>query len=221
MADEISDLQHDYLAEIYQIAQLVGGAPDHMVTSSELAARLDASQSTVNRVIERLRSKHLITHERYVGVQLTAQGINAAEHVLRKQAIIEAFLVHTMGFAWHEIYEEARRIRRGANDRVVARMWALAGEPVRSPFGDWIDPAQPAPPEIPLIAAEPNRDYHMARVFTRQADRLSYLAALGLQPGVPFRLLHKAPFNGPLQIQLQREYRIIGYALARLLTVLE
>jgi len=217
---KISNLQQDYLAEIYHAGQIESNSSNGLVSSSDLENRLFTSQSTVNRMIERLRAAGLVDHQRYVGVQLTERGRQEALRILRKQAIIESFLVTVMHFGWHEVYDEARHMRHHISDKVLARMWELAGRPVYSPFGEWINGTGPEQhSEIILRDADTTQDYRIARVLTRQSDRLEYLAALQLTPGTTLHLLHKAPFNGPIQIQLEAEYRIIGHELAELLTV--
>lgn len=213
-------MQRDYLAEIYHLGQIESNGSTSFVSSADLGERLFASQSTVNRVIERLRDAQLIDHQRYVGVQLTEHGRQEALAILRRQAIIETFLVNVMGFGWHEIYEEARHMRHHIGERVLERMWEVAGRPQRSPFGEWIDVTeQEDHAEIILSDADTTQDYRIARVLTRQPDRLEYLAALQLTPGIRLHLHHKAPFNGPIQIHLEREYRIIGHELAKILMV--
>lgn len=217
---KVSNLQRDYLAEIYHLGQIESNGSSGLASSAVLGERLFASQSTVNRVIERLRDEGLIEHQRYVGVQLTERGRKEALAILRKQAIIEAFLVNVMDFGWHEVYAEARRMRHSVSEIVLERMWEIAGRPQRSPFGEWIDGSEREDhAEVILSDANTTQDYHIARVLTRQPDRLKYLAALQLTPGIRLHLYHKAPFNGPIQIHLEREYRIIGYELAKMLTV--
>jgi DtxR family Mn-dependent transcriptional regulator len=217
---KVNSLQRDYLAEIYQLGHIEANSSSGLVTSADLSERLFASQSTVNRVIERLRNAELIAHQRYVGVQLTERGQQEARAILRKQAIIETFLVNVMGFGWFEVYEEARRMRHRVSETLLERMWNMAGRPERSPFGEPIDaPDHEDQPEINLSDADTTHDYRIARVLTRQPDRLEYLAALELTPGTKLHLLHKAPFNGPIQIHLERDYRIIGHELAQMLTV--
>lgn len=215
---KVSALQRDYLAEIYQACHIERLNGERWISSGDLAQRMNISQSTVNRVVERLRERHLIEHHRYVGVQLTPQGRRIAHHILRDQAIIESFLVVVMGFAWQDVYMEARNIRQGVNDLILQRMWGLAGQPTHSPFGEPIGGEQHKD-EALLNDAHPKRDYRIARILTRQKDRLDYLAALGLMPGVLLHLAHKAPFDGPLQIQLGREYRVLGHQLAHKITV--
>ena len=56
-------------------------------------------------------------------------------------------------------------------------------------------------------------------MLTREPDRLEYLAALHLLPGARLELIHAAPFNGPIQLKMGREFRIIGHNLAEMICV--
>ncbi len=71
----------------------------------------------------------------------------------------------------------------------------------------------------PLNSVEPGETYVLSRVNTHEADKLQYLGTLGLKPGVRFALTARAPFNGPLQLKMGEEYRIIGHNLAELIKV--
>lgn len=217
---EITPLLRDYLAEIYQAAQIELNGKNGFVSTSELAERMAASQPTVNRTVERLFDFQLIQYERYVGVKLTAQGQQEAADVLRKQAVLESFLVNVLKFQWHQVYVEARQMRHHISDAVINRMWEAAGRSLRSPFGEWIDPPQIEPPQVLLANAEDQQDYQIARILTRQPDRLEYLAALGLTPDVRVHIHHKAPFHGPIQLHLDTEYRIVGHELAKVITLI-
>jgi len=218
---KLSNLHLDYLAEIYHASIIETGGQVKSVSSAELAGRLLTSQSSVNRIIERLNDMKLIDYERYVGVTLNDIGVKTSRELLRKQAIIETFLMHTLQFEWHMIYDEARTMRHHVSEAVLQRMWDITGCPPQSPFGEWIDrQRQTDHNDTILIDADIKKSYRIARVLTRQSDRLQYLSALGLIPGVELNLLHKAPFDGPIQIQLDREYRILGHELATMITVI-
>ena len=62
--------------------------------------------------------------------------------------------------------------------------------------------------------------FKVTRMRTRESDRLSYIEALGLLPGCELEVIHKAPFNGPMQLKINNEYRIIGHNLAELIRVI-
>ena len=217
--NEVTPLLRDYLAEIYQASHIELNGKNGYISTGELAERLATSQPTVNRMVERLHDAQLIRYERYVGVKLTTQGHQEAAALLRKQAVLEGFLITVLGFPWHQVYAEARQMRHQVSETVIDRMWQAAGSPARSPFGEWIDPPENDQPEILLTTAEDHRDYNIARILTRQTDRLEYLAALGLKPEVRLHIHHKAPFHGPIQLHLDSEYRIVGHELAKLLTL--
>jgi Fe2+ transport system protein FeoA len=70
-----------------------------------------------------------------------------------------------------------------------------------------------------LSDADVNIDLVITRVRTRESDRLEYMAALGLTPSTHLQVLHRAPFNGPLQLKVGSEYRIVGHNLAELIKV--
>jgi DtxR family Mn-dependent transcriptional regulator len=42
----------------------------------------------------------------------------------------------------------------------------------------------------------------VARVAEQQADRLRYLADLGLIPGAELRIVTRAPFDGPISVMV-------------------
>lgn len=219
---KMSALLYDYLAEIHYLME-VSERDDDYVPTADIAASLMYTQSTVNRVIERLREMALIEHKPYTGVRLTEKGRNAALECLRKQRILEAFLVNVMKFEWHEVYIEARAMRHNISETMLQSMWRIAGHPSASPFGevicDALDEMQVAPQEFSLTTAPLGEHYTISRVMTRATDRLEYLGALGLRPGTKLTLLHRAPFDGPIQLQIDREYRIVGHELGRMIHV--
>lgn len=218
--DQLSTTMRDYLVQIYRLSN--EQTPTDYVSTSDLADALQVSAPAVNRMVTKLRELEMLHHERYQGIALTEQGKREALKQLRRQHIAEAFLVDVMGFAWHEVSDEAERMSTALDEKVLARMLEMVGNPTHSPHGVPIpnpDGTFATQEDTLLAQAETNRDYTITRITTREADRLEYLDALGLKPGKTFTLLHAAPFNGPMQLQLDREYRIIGYNLAELIWV--
>lgn len=218
MPNELSPTMLDYLAEVYRLGDRTPG----YVNTSALADLMGVSAPAVNRMVTRLKELGLLEHEPYQGIRLTPDGAREALKHIRRQRIAEAFLVKVMGFGWHEVYSEAQAMSATLSEALVARMWQMAGQPAACPHGEPI----PAPDgtltemsDFPLATAPINADYLITRVRSREPDRLEYLAALGLLPGTRLHLLHIAPFNGPLQLRLAKEFRIIGHNLAEMVLV--
>lgn len=221
MTDEqLSGTMRDYLVKIHQLSETKHD--EEYVSTSDLADVLRVSAPAVNRMITKLRDLGLLHHERYQGIALTETGMREALKQLRRQRIAESFLVNVMEFGWHEVHAEAEQLGSALDEKVLARMLEMAGNPTRSPHGAPIPAADGSytPLDDVLLTDAPiDADYEITQVLTREPDRLEYMAALELMPGQQFHLLHAAPFNGPMQLQLNREYRIIGYNLAEMIRV--
>ena len=223
MSSELSGKMRAYMAEIYR---LVDRQPEPMeyVSASELADLLFVSPPAVSRMVSKLNELGMLNHKPYQGIAITEQGrIEALKHI-RYQRIAEVFLVRVMGISWLQVYDEAQRLGSGLSERVASRMYEMAGEPDFCPHGEPIPDARgivkPMRDRL-LSQIEIGKTVRVSRLITREADRLQYIAALGLTPGKTFAVIHIAPFDGPLQIKLGREYRIIGNKLARLIRVQE
>ena len=219
MASQLSKKMRAYMADIYR---LIERQPDQVqpVTSSQLAEQLLISPPAVTRMVNRLSELGLLTHQRYRGIGITEAGRREALRAIRIQRIAEVFLVRVMDLDWLEAHEEAHRLAEGLSPAVVQRMFVMAGEPARCPHGEPIPAADGSLPEqrdILLSEVEAGSRLRITRLTTRESDRLQYIAALGLLPGVDCELIHVAPFEGPLQLQLGREFRIIGRTLAQLI----
>jgi DtxR family Mn-dependent transcriptional regulator len=217
---DLSATMRDYLAEIYRLGDSV--ERDGYVTTSALAESLMVSAPAVNRMVTKLKSLGLLNHEPYKGISLTPGGEREALLKLRNQRIAECFLVNVMGFGWHEVHAEADRMSSAMSDSITDRMMEMAGSPTHSPHGEPIPDADGNVvhlDDIALANGEIETEYIVTRILTREADRLEYIAALGLTPGAELHLIHVAPFEGPMQLKLKNEYRIIGNNLAQLIRV--
>ena len=220
-SNDISAKMRDYLMEIYRLSE--HNPTDHSyVSTSVLADLLDVTAPAVNRMVTRLKEQGLLQHEPYQGIRLTDAGKHEALVKLRRHRIIESFLVKVMQFEWQEVFQEASNMSSGLSESLTQRMLEMAGNPTHCPHGEPIPSADghiEIMGDMLLSEAETGVDLVVTRVLTREADRLSYLAALGLMPGAELAVIHVAPFSGPMQLKLDGEYRIIGYNLAETIKV--
>jgi DtxR family Mn-dependent transcriptional regulator len=227
--NDLSITMREYLTEIYRLSEgarvFSGDAPDihsEYVGTSTLADLLDVSAPAVNRMVTRLRDAGMVEHEPYQGIRLTESGRCEALKELRRHRIAEVFLVKVMGFHWHEVYREAHQMASVMSEKVAERMLKMCDYPTHCPHGEPIPTAEGTLPEYHdflLSETEAGQDLRITRIRTREPDRLEYLTALGLLPGSKIHLLHAAPFQGPMQLKVGDEYRIIGHNLAALIWV--
>lgn len=218
MSDELSAKMQAYLAEIYRLSDHLND--DEFVSTSTLAEILDVSAPAVNRMVNRLKDLGLLDHTPYQGIRLTQTGQQEALKHLRNRRIAETFLVKVMGFEWDEVYEEASQMGAALNETLAQRMLEMAEHPTHSPRGEPIPTPDGKLPEMNdqrLCDFEAGQHVEITRLRTHEADRLQYIQALGLVPGRQVDILHIAPFNGPMQLKVGEEYRIIGQNLAELI----
>lgn len=70
-----------------------------------------------------------------------------------------------------------------------------------------------------LSEIELNRPYRLARVLMQEEDRLRYLGALGLYPNASVIVRERAPFDGPLLIEVNGVHHALAHEMAKLLLV--
>jgi DtxR family Mn-dependent transcriptional regulator len=73
--------------------------------------------------------------------------------------------------------------------------------------------------QLCIADLEPGNTGVVARVGEQQADRLRYLAELGLVPGARVAVAARAPFDGPLTIDVDGAPRALDQRLARTIFV--
>ena len=215
-----SAAMQEYLAEAYRLAYYQNN--NAYISTSALAEVMGVSAPAVTRMVQRLKEAGYLEHEPYRGVSLTPVGERAALMNIRRHRLVEVFLVGVMKFGWHEVHDQADDLGVAVSDAVVERMERMAGYPRRCPHGEPIPTADGRMPRVvdaPLSEAEPSSELVISRVNTHDMDKLAYLGELGLKPGRHFTLNSRAPFNGPLQLQLDDRTLTIGHELAGVLRI--
>ncbi len=204
----------DYLKAIYDLERSGNAAG-----TNEIAAQLAIAPASVSGMVRRLAEQGLIEHERYRGVRLTEAGRRAALRTLRRHRIIEAYLVQALGYAWDRVHDQAERLEHAASDDLIDRMAEAIGEPARDPHGAPIPTREGSVDESPLTSIDEmgvGARAQVRRVSDRDAERLRYLAELGMTPGTTFEIVDRAPFDGPITVRLEDgSSRSVGRGLAR------
>ena len=206
----------DYLKAIYDLERV--GEP---ASTNDIALRLAISPASVSGMVRRLADQGLITHEPYRGVRLTNEGRHAALRTLRRHRILECYLTEVLGFPWDRVHEEAERLEHAASEDLIERMASALGDPKQDPHGAPIPTRDGRVEEMRLVTladALPSERLRVRRVEDDDAERLRYLARLGIRPGSLVRILDKAPFEGPITLWVDAPgggvTRAVGVGLA-------
>jgi DtxR family Mn-dependent transcriptional regulator len=94
------------------------------------------------------------------------------------------------------------------------------GNPTADPHDDPIPAADGSIEEPELIALSnvaPGRTIELRRVDEGQADRLRYIASIGLTPGAVVSVIERQPFQGPITIEVDGQTHVIGHELGQVL----
>ena len=209
---ELTGPVEDYLKAIYELER-AGQAAE----TTAIAGLLGIAPASVSGMVRRLADQGLIMHERYRGARLTAAGRRAALKTLRRHRVIEAYLTMALGYSWDRVHDEAERLEHAASDELIDRMAAAIGEPETDPHGAPIPTREGTLRErslVTLASLEPGATALVERVSDRNAERLRYLAELGIVPGVAVQIIAREPFGGPIALRVGDVSRTIGPELA-------
>lgn len=218
-APELTRSTEDYLKAIYELEVSTGAAQ-----TSAIADALAIAPPSVSGMVKRLSESGLLDHVPYRGVQLTAAGRRAALRMVRRHRILETYLTQKLGYDWDSVHEEAERLEHAVSDELIERMAMALGNPRYDPHGAPIPTISGEiehPENVPLAEVPVGEVAALRMVSDKDAERLRYLASLGLRPGVSFEVVGRQPFRGPVTIRVAggagaRE-QVIGYELAQAL----
>lgn len=131
-----SESVQNFLKSVYALQQEMD-----RVSTNALADVLGISAPSVTDMAQRLEEAGLLDYQKYRGVVLTDKGQQAALQIIRRHRLIELYLVERLGYALHEVHDEAENLEHAVSDRFVEAIAARLGHPDLDPHGDPI-PAQ-------------------------------------------------------------------------------
>lgn len=189
-------------------------------STSAIADLLEVQPASVSGMVKRLAESGLAEHAPYRGVRLTRTGRQEALRIIRRHRILETYLHDRLGLPWEEVHGEAERLEHAASDRLIERMAAALEDPRHDPHGA---PIPTATGEIEVVGdvtladtAEGGR-VEIRAVQDEDSERLRYMEAKGLVPGVVLSVVGREPFHGPITVRIGgKEGRelVVGYELA-------
>lgn len=213
----ITPAHEDYLKAIYTLES--NGVE---VSNSALAHHLAVTPASATNMVKKLAELGLVTYEPYQNVALTPSGQRVALEVLRHHRLLELYLHDKLNLPWDQVHAEAEKLEHVLSETLEDAMAAALGNPTVDPHGDPI-PTKDGHVDniggILLSEGELNRSYRIIRVRLQDSDRLIYLGTMGLYPNANVILLSRAPFLGPLLIEVDGEHHALAYDMAEHLVV--
>lgn len=213
----LTSAHEDYLKAIYLLM-----AEGTKVNNSALANFLEVSPASTTNMVKKLADLELVEYEPYQSITLTEAGKRVALEVLRHHRLLELYLHQKLNLPWDQIHAEADRLEHVISEALEDAISDALGNPTIDPHGDPI-PSKDGHVEtvvgVPLSGADLDRPYRLVRVLLQDADRLNYLGSLGLYPNAIVTLLKRAPFSGPLLIDVNGDHHALAHDMAEQLVV--
>jgi len=207
----LSEAVQDYLKAIWKLDR------EGHATTSALAAELAVTPASATAMVKKLAGLGLVDHERYRGTRLTPAGEQMALEVVRHHRLLELYLMQALGLGWDEVHAEAERLEHYLSEELEARIDEALGHPTHDPHGDPIPTAE-------LVLTSEDRRWlsevadGTAAVIRRVPDGdpelLRYLASMGIVPEQAILLVERAPFDGPVTLEVGGARHSIGLGLA-------
>ena len=206
MADNAPTLSRsveDYLKVIYAVSQ-----NGQVASTGEIAEALDVQPASVSGMVKRLAESGYVKHLPYKGVRLSEDGEREALRIIRRHRVLETYLSQRLGYSWDDVHAEAESLEHAASDELIDRMASMLEDPSYDPHGAPI-PTRAGDVEVadhPTLA-----DVHPgAQVFIRvvrddDPERLRYMEAHGLLPGVLLHVDSTDPFDGTITLRIGEE----------------
>ena len=209
----LSQALEDYLKVIYVLE-----ADGEKATTTAIAQALDVSNASVTNMFKKLAGMKLIVHESYKGAVLSPAGKKVALEILRHHRLLELYLKEVMGYSWDEVHDEAEKLEHHISEQFEDRIAELLDHPTYDPHGDPIptkDGIMPEKATLALNEAEIKTLYMVGRVRDQNPELLRYLEQQGVLPGVELTIIEKAPFDGPISLEIDSEIISLGFSIAQ------
>ena len=207
----------EYLEAVYRLEREGPG-----VTTSGLASALGVAPASVSGMLKKLAKDGYLEHVARGEVKLTKKGLEVGVRVLRRHRLAERLLTDVLGMPWDQVHDEACMLEHAISQNVEARLLALLKDPATCPHGQPIPPvdlSEPAREGEPIAQAPEGLRGHVLSVTEEFPEILRYLGGIGVRPGVPIRIVQKAPLGGPVTIDVDGAQHAISLELAALVTV--
>ena len=122
---------------------------------ARIVERLGHSGPTVSQTIGRMERQGLVTVRDDRRLELTPQGLEMAQSVLRRHRLAERLLISVIGLDWVDAHEEACRWEHVMSQAVEQKIADLLGDPQTDPYGNPV-------PGVAALAAAPGVSAQMA-----------------------------------------------------------
>jgi len=212
----------DYLLLIYSMHR-----EGEDVIAARLKERKGVSAPTAWATLRRMERDGLVNLGKGHKIELSPQGLELAESIMRRHMLAERLLTDILKLDWADVHEEAHRMEHAISPLVEKQILALLDNPTTCPHGNPI----PGAPHEPKESIQPLRHVSQGDLVTinniaehaeDDAELMHYLERSGLTPGARLRIEEVANANGTITVALLNDSErqvVVGLTTADLVLV--
>ena len=114
---KISSSQEEYLKTIYLLEK-----NNKRVRVTDIAEKLKITKPSVNKGINTLKDIGLVNYKAYGNISLTEEGRNLAIGIIKRQDILEMFLVNVLEIEKNKAIEEAKALKYAISEETATKL---------------------------------------------------------------------------------------------------
>ena len=114
---KLTNSQEEYLKTIYLLEK-----NKQKVRVTDIAKKMNITKPSVNKALKVLKELHLINYEVYGDINLTEEGQEQAKEIIKKQDILETFLIGILEIEKEQAQEEAKAIKYAMSKESIDKL---------------------------------------------------------------------------------------------------
>lgn len=194
----ISSNVEDYLKAIFQLSS---EDEEKKVGTNQLAEYLNIKPASASVMLKKLRTRELVSYEKYGRIGLTPKGWNIAVALIRRHRLWETFLHQKLNFTWDEVHELAHDLEHIQSEKLIRELDKHLGYPSHDPHGHIIpdEKGNFSKDERVLLAnLAQGEKCRLVSVRDSSAEFLKYVTQLGLALSTEIEVREIRDFDGSL-----------------------
>jgi DtxR family Mn-dependent transcriptional regulator len=204
--------EENYIKAIYHLQD--GQA---LVSTNEIAGRMNTKASSVTDMLKKLADKNLAEYIPYKGARLTENGVRCANQIIRKHRLWEVFLVEKLDFSWDEVHEVAEQLEHIQSQKLIDQLDKHLDFPKKDPHGDPIPDSNGNYEVInkTLLSQLKKGDKGaLVGVIDTSSNFLKYLDKHSIQLGTQIEVLEREDFDNSFTLQVNAKSLQVSQQIA-------
>ncbi len=164
---------------------------------ARVAERTGVSAPTVTLALRRLERDGYIVWTGRREIELTRQGLELAESLMRRHRLVERWLTDVLGLDWAAAHEEAHRLEHAISPIVEQRLLELMNFPTTCPHGNPIPGiAGERPPSVRLAGLPVGtraRLFRISEIAESERELMLWYFDQGFRPEIELEVLAGTP----------------------------